>query len=392
MTGNRRIARVRGIEISVNWTWLLVVALITWSLADQVFPEQNPGLAGAVYVAMALIAALLFFSSLLAHELGHALRAVREGLEIEGITLWLLGGVARFKDPFPNAGAELRIALAGPAVSLVLGVLFTLVAATGQLPSAVDGVVAWLGYVNLALLVFNLLPALPLDGGRVLRALLWRAKGDFAWATNAAVAVGRGFAYLFVGGGLLLFVAQGAFGGAWLALIGWFLLHALRAESQYAALQQALAGLRVGDLMSPDPVTAPADCTLGEFVDEIAPGHRFTTFPVVDDAGVVLGLLAFKSVLEVPRDDWDAITVRERLIPVDVAPRLHAGDTALGALTTLLSSATHRALVFDDEKLIGLLSISDLARALDGPAGPAAARPGPTRTETPFAARSRARG
>src|SRR5215204_2875785 len=168
-----QLGRIAGIRISANWSWLIVFALITWSLAVAVFPSQNPGFSDGEYVVMAVAAALLFFASLLLHELGHALQARREGVEIEGITLWLFGGVAKFRGMFPSAGAEFRIAIAGPLVSLALGTIFVLLAWKASLPEVADGVAAWLGYINLTLLVFNLLPALPLDGGRVLRSALW---------------------------------------------------------------------------------------------------------------------------------------------------------------------------------------------------------------------------
>src|ERR671934_1087550 len=158
------LGRIAGIRIGINWSWLVVFALITWSLASGVFPSTNPGLSHGTYIAMAIAAAVLFFTSLLLHELGHAVVARREGMEIEGITLWLFGGVARFRGMFPSAGAEFRIAIAGPLVSLLLGVGFVLIALVPGLPRAVDGVVSWLGYINLTLLVFNLIPALPLDG------------------------------------------------------------------------------------------------------------------------------------------------------------------------------------------------------------------------------------
>jgi Zn-dependent protease len=223
------IARIAGIRIGVNWSWLIVFALIVWTLESTVFPTSNPGLATATYVAMAIVAAILFFASLLLHELGHALQARRDGVEIEDITLWLFGGVARFKGMFPSAGAELRIAVAGPLVSLLLGGMFVGIAVVDGLGSAIDGVAAWLGYINLMLLTFNLLPALPLDGGRVFRSLLWLRSGDFARATRVASDVGRGFGYLFIGLGLLLFIVQGAWSGAWLAFLGWFLLNAASA-------------------------------------------------------------------------------------------------------------------------------------------------------------------
>lgn len=364
MSSTLRIGRIAGVEVGINWSWLVVFALIAWSLAAGVFPAQNPGLSDSTYLAMALVAAVAFFASLLAHELGHALRARQEGMEIDGITLWLFGGVARFKGLFPSAGSELRIALAGPLVSLAIGAACVFAAWGLALPEAADGVLAWLGYINLVLLVFNLLPALPLDGGRVLRALLWRAKGDFAWATSVGAEIGRGFAFLFIAGGVLLFVFQGSFSGAWLAFVGWFLLEAAGSEARYVAARQALDGLRVRDLMAREPVCVPADFTLGRFMDEVAWNRRYTTYPVVDD-GSVLGLLPFRCVAAVPREAWDEKTVRDCMIPKALVPSLREDEPAIEALAALSESEVSRGVVLEHDQIVGLLSSSDLARALE---------------------------
>ena len=331
MSPTFELGRIAGIRISVNWSWLIVFALIVWSLAAAVFPSQNPGFSDGEYVALAVAAALLFFASLLLHELGHALQAQREGVEIEGINLWLFGGVAQFKDAFPSAGAEFRIAIAGPLVSLVLGVLFVLVAAFAGLPNAIDGVVAWLGYTNLILLAFNLLPALPLDGGRVLRAALWHFRGDLQWATWVASGVGRGFGFLLIALGLFMFIVEGAFSGAWLAFIGWFLLQAATAEARYVATQQALDGLKVRDLMIRQPVTVEADLSLGRFMDDVASSRRYTTYPVLEQ-GRPIGLLAFRSVAAVPRDEWNTRHVRDAMIPREKVPLLDEDESAIDAL------------------------------------------------------------
>jgi Zn-dependent protease/CBS domain-containing protein len=358
------LGRIAGIRIGVNWSWLVVFALIVWSLAVGVFPSQNPGLSDGTYIAMALAAALVFFASLLLHELGHARQARREGMEIEGITLWLFGGVAQFKGAFPSAGAEFRIAIAGPLVSLGLGILFVLLAVFAGLPNAVDGVVAWLGYINLTLLVFNLLPALPLDGGRVLRSALWYFRGDLAWATRVAADVGRAFGFLFIATGIALLIFQGSFSGAWLAFIGWFLLQAATAEARYVATRQALDGLRVRDLMVRDPATVEADLTLGQFMDDVARSHRYTTYPVLED-GRPVGLLAFRSVAAVPRDEWNTRRVRASMIPRERVPLLDEDEPAVDALAELSASDVNRGLVVDDGHLAGFLSITDLARALE---------------------------
>jgi Zn-dependent protease/CBS domain-containing protein len=364
MNASLQLGRIADVRIGINWSWLVVFALITWSLADGVFPSQNPGLSDGTYIAMALVAAVLFFASLLLHELGHARQARREGMEIEGITLWLFGGVAQFKGSFPSAGAEFRIAIAGPLVSLVLGVLFVLFALFAHSPTEVDGVAAWLGYINLTLLVFNLLPALPLDGGRVLRSALWYFKGDFAWATRIASTIGRGFGYLLIAAGIAMLIFQGSFSGAWLAFIGWFLLQAATAEARYVATQQALDGLHVRDLMVRDPVTVDADLTLGQFMDDVAGSRRYTTYPVLE-AGRPVGLLAFRSVAAVPRGEWDRRRVRDSMIQREQVPLLDEGEPAIDALAELSSSDLNRGLVVENEHLAGLLSITDLARALE---------------------------
>jgi Zn-dependent protease/predicted transcriptional regulator len=363
VSGNIDLGRIAGVRVRINWSLLVVFTLIVWSLASGVFPSQNPGHSDGAYLVMGVAAAVLFFVSLLLHELGHARQALREGMEIDGITLWLFGGVAQFKGRFPSAGAEFRIAGAGPLVSLGLGIVFVLLALSG-LPSTLDGVVAWLGYINLTLLVFNLLPALPLDGGRLLRAALWRFRGDLGWATSIAAGIGRGFGYLFIGLGVAMLIFQGSFSGAWLAFIGWFLLGAASAEARYIAAEQALEGLRVRDLMVTDPVTVDADLSLGEFMDEVARSRRFTTYPVLDD-GRPIGLLAFSSVAAVPRSEWDIRRVRDSMIPADQLPQLTEDERAFDALADLSSPTTNRALVVENGHLAGLLSITDLARALE---------------------------
>ena len=357
------IGRVAGISVGVNWSWLIVFALITWTLAASIFPSTNPGLADGAYVAMALIAALLFFTSLLLHEYGHALQARRDGMEIEGITLWLFGGVAKFRGMFPSAGAEFRIAIAGPLVSLALGLLFLGVPMLLNLPATVDGVLFWLGSINIALLVFNLLPALPLDGGRVLRSILWYARGEFVSATRLAAGIGRGFGYIFVAAGVALIVLASPVTGIWLAFVGWFLLQAAGAEDRYVAAREALGGLRVRDVMARDPVTAPAGITLGEFMDDVAWSRPYTTYPVTQN-GEVVGLLQFRRVAEVPRAEWDTRTVRDCMIPRDEVPVVEQDDELVLAAGEVAEHEVNRALVLDAGRLVGLLSVTDVARAL----------------------------
>jgi Zn-dependent protease/predicted transcriptional regulator len=359
------IGHIAGIRVGVHWSWLVVFALFVWTLSTGVFPRTNPDLSDNTHLGMAFVAAVLFFVSVLLHELGHALQARREGVEIDGITLWLFGGVATLKGAWQSAGAELRIAVAGPVVSLVLAIFF-LGAALTEGPQEVDGVVAWLGFVNLSLLVFNLVPAVPLDGGRILHAILWAVRADFGWATRVASAIGRGFGYVLIGVGVAMFVFQGSFSGAWLVFMGWFLLAAASAEARYSAARQALDGLTVGDLMTLAPVSVPPDLTLGRFMDDVVWNHRFTTYPVVED-GRPVGLLPFRCVAEVPRAEWEEKRVRDCMLGLDSVPVLAPEEDALDALAELSQDGIHRGLVVQGDRLVGLLSITDLARALEAP-------------------------
>jgi Zn-dependent protease len=377
MNGNLSIGRYGGVEVRLNWSLLAVVALIVWSLTDGVFPSQNPGLSHNTYLGMAVVASLLFLASIVLHELAHSWVALREGIEVDSITLWLFGGVSQLKGRFASPGAEFRVAVSGPLVSIGLGVLFVFIALAGA-PSAVDGVAAWLGYINLILAAFNLLPASPLDGGRVLHAVLWRAKGDFAWATRVASEVGQVFGYLFIALGLVMFVFEGSFSGAWLAFIGWFLLQGARAEARYVATEQALGDLRVRDLMVRNPITVDADSTIGRFMDDVAWSHRYTTYPVLE-GGRPVGLLAFASVAAVPRSEWDTRGVRDTMFPLDDVPLLTEDELAVDALQELSTPTGNRGLVVDDGHLAGLLSITDIARALEVGRSPAQApSPRPT--------------
>jgi len=364
MEATFRLGRVAGIEIGISWTWSIVFSLVAVTLALSVFPAQNPGLSDATYWGMALIAALLFFTSILMHELGHALVAKRSGVEIEGITLWLLGGVARLRTTYRTPGAEFRITAAGPLVSLVIASALLVLGGVAPLPSAVDGVVIWLGLINALVLLFNLVPALPLDGGRLLHAALWRLRRDQDWATRVAAGIGQGFGFVLLGGGVVLVLTGDTVGGIWLGFLGWFLRMAAGAEASVAATREALVGLRVNDLMSEHPVTAPADLTLGRFVDEIARATRFVSYPVVAD-GRPLGLLSFRRVLEVPRGAWDRRRVEEVMMPRDDVPCVAPEDSVGDVLERLLIALIHRALVLRDDRLVGILSVTDVTRAVE---------------------------
>jgi PDZ domain-containing secreted protein/Zn-dependent protease/predicted transcriptional regulator len=373
--------RVRGIPIGAHWSWLLVAGLFVWSLSTALFPLTHPGLGTATYVAMAVVAAVLFFVSVLLHELGHAFRALREGMEIDGITLWLFGGVAAFKGTFPSAGAEFRIAVAGPAVSLVLGVAFSalgLLGASLGLPEPVVGVADYVGRINLILLAFNLVPALPLDGGRVLRSWLWSRQRDFVAATAGAARAGKAFGGVLAIVGLLNFFTGPAGGGLWLLFLGWFLMRAAEAEASSVLVHQIMRGRKVGDLMTSDPITVDVHMTVKDFIAQVAAEHQHPAYPVTDDDELV-GMATLSRVRSLSEETRARATVRDIMVPAGDVAALSRDTDAVDALEELRSEP-RRAVVLEDGRLVGIMSITDVARTLElqsalGPAPRPKARP-----------------
>jgi Zn-dependent protease/predicted transcriptional regulator len=357
------LGRLFGIPINASWTWLPVVVFLVQQYASDVFPANNPGLSDGTYLAMAVALALLFFGGLLLHELGHALVARRQGMQIEGITLWLFGGVARILGEFPGPGVEFRVAVAGPAVTFAICAVFLLAGWLAPLPSAVDGVVTWLGAANALLLAFNLIPAYPLDGGRILHAALWRARDSRGSATRVAAGIGRGFGLIMIGLGV-----AGAVGGRsdliWLTLMGAFLLMAATGESRTEYVRETLDGLTVADVIERDPVCVLPSLSLTEFVDAVVSARRYTTYPVFDGEHVV-GLLPFREVAAVPRDRWDSTRIADVMTPLNGVVLLEEKTPLTEAITRLSTNPLQRGLVLEGGRLVGLVSVSDVAGAFE---------------------------
>ena len=364
MRGVIPFGRVAGISIGASWTWLPVVALVMLTAASDGFPRSNPGLSQASYVVMAVTAGLLYFAGLLLHELGHALQARREGMHIDGITLWLFGGVARINGEFRTASAELRVAAAGPAVTLVISVVFLSLGLLLSLPAQIDGVLIWVGYFSALLLLFNLVPAYPLDGGRMLHAGLWALRRNRSAATQVSATIGRGFGMVMIGGGAVLGVSQGEPAFGWLAVMGLFLLMAATGESQNERVREVLDGLTVADVIERDPICVLPTLTLAEFFDAVVWSQRHTTYPVYDGE-LVIGMLPFRSVAAVPRSDWDATTIADVMVPLDQVELLDEHAPLGEAITRLAANPLQRGLVIEDGRLVGLVSVSDVARAFE---------------------------
>jgi len=359
------LGRVGGVRIGANWSLVVVVWLIAWSLAEGQLPLAAPGYGRVGYWLAGIAASLVFFACLLAHELSHSMVARRSGVEVEGIVLWLFGGVSRLKGEAHDAGQELRIAVAGPLMSLALAGLFLGVARLAEVAGGttlLSATLAWLGWINGLLAVFNLMPAFPLDGGRVLRAWLWRRYDDKQRATVAAASAGRTFGFLLIGLGLFEFAAGGSVGGLWLVFLGWFLLHAATAEAAGSILSSELAGVHVRDAMTPDPIVAPADATVADLLDRFVYPNRCSTFPLVDHAGTVVALMTLTRMKRVPPEHRAATPVMSVAAPLAEVVTAAPDDALVDLLSKLTTSVDQRALVFDGGSLVGIVSPSDIAR------------------------------
>jgi Zn-dependent protease len=254
MGASVRLGRIAGVEVGFHWSLAIVFLLIVWTLGTQVLPAVVPDQSQPAYWLVSALATFIFYASLLSHEMGHALVARRLGVDVDGITLWIFGGVARLKGDAASPGVEAKIAIAGPLVSLALAIMFgvaTFVLDTFNGPAIVEGGCAWLAAINAMLLLFNLIPAFPLDGGRLLRAWLWRRSGDRYRATSTAARLGRIAAFLMAAGGLLELVLQGEWTGLWLVLIGWFVWSAARSEEAAVLMRRELAEVNPGSSAPP---------------------------------------------------------------------------------------------------------------------------------------------
>ncbi|GGT00902.1 site-2 protease family protein [Streptomyces chromofuscus] len=360
------LGRIAGVRVGVHWSVLLIFGIIAFGLSQGRLPETYPGRAWVVYWAAGLCTAVIFFASLLAHEVAHAVVARRNGVEVDDIVLWLLGGAARLKSEASSPGSELRIAGVGPLVSLLLGGLFTLATWLLDLASASGVVVemaAWLAGINVLLAVFNALPAAPLDGGRLLRAFLWWRTGDRLRATAGATAAGRVLGWLLVVLGLVAFVRTRAFGGLWLALIGWFLIAAATAEGRQAQLRGVLAGVPVRDAMTPEPLTVPADTTVAGFLTDARYRYRHSAFPVTEN-GTPVGLVTLDSARKVPQAEAHAVTVRDVMVSLSQTTVVEPDSPLADLLPRMEPGAEHRVLVMDHGRLIGIVSLSDVSRTV----------------------------
>ena len=362
--GRIALCSLFGIRVELDWSWLLLAVLVTWSLATGFFPRRHPGLAPETYWWMSVVGMAGLVASLLIHELSHCLVARRFRIPINGITLFIFGGVAELGDEPPSARAEFLMAAAGPAASLALGLGFhglsdALVAADAAEP--ITAVAGYLRLLNLTIGGFNLVPAFPLDGGRMLRALLWWRRGSLHDATERAAKVGSLFGALLIAAGLLLIVTGQVIGGIWWCVIGLFVRNAAQGSYVQMVLRETLTGVPVRRLMTPRPVVVPPSITLRELVDGYLYRFHFDLFPVVQHDRL-LGWIGSRQVKATPHDQWDRVTVAQLLEPVSEGNCVDAGADTAQVLRAMSRSGNHRMLVTEAGRLVGVVALADLVQ------------------------------
>ena len=361
-----RLGHILGISLEVDYTWFIVFALVAAALATGYFPAALPAERFPIVLLLAVVTALALFASVVAHELAHSYVARLNGVNITSITLFVFGGVARMTDEPPSPGAELRIAAAGPAMSIFLAAAFGSVYVWGQAlqwPQELQTAFKLLAGMNIMLAIFNLLPGFPLDGGRLLRALLWKKTGSLGQATRVASGAGQLLGYALIVWGALDILGGSLVGGIWLIFIGWFVIQAAVASYRQVQARQMLSGIPVRSLMTTDVVTVPAHITLKELVENYFLAHGYTAYPVLDGENLV-GCVSLDKVRAIEREKWPTLIVGDIVPPLSdrhvVSPETDGWD----AVAKMAREGQPRLLVTEGDRLVGMLSQTNVMRLI----------------------------
>ena len=367
MFGKRiTLFRLFGFEVRIDISWLIIALLITWTLAKGSFPHYYAGFQASTYWLMGILGALGLFFSIIFHELSHSLVARRFGLPMKGITLFIFGGVAEMTDEPPSPKAEFFMAVAGPLSSIFLGIVLFIIRFIGEgigWPKPALGVITYLALINLILAGFNLLPAFPLDGGRVLRSVLWGWRDNLRWATKIASSIGSGFGIaLIVLGAISVFMGN-LIGGIWWLLIGMFMRGASQMSYQQLILRNALEGEKVQRFMSTNVVKVPSSLTIEDLVEDYIYKHHFKMFPVVDN-GKLIGCVTLKQVKDIPREERDKHKISEIAEVCSRENTIGPDEDALKALNVMRENKASRLMVVEGDKLVGVIALKDMLEFL----------------------------
>ncbi len=368
MFGKRiTIFKLFGFEVKLDLSWLILGLLITWTLAKGLFPNFHEGLSTSTYWIMGVAGAIGLLFSIVFHELWHSLIARRFGLPMKGITLFIFGGVAEMTEEPPSPKAEFFMAVAGPLSSIVLGFLLFGVVFLGETAGwdkPFLGVIDYLAWINLILAGFNLIPAFPLDGGRVLRSILWGWKDDIRWATNVASKIGSGFGFVLIILGVLEAISGNFIGGAWMFLIGMFIRGASQMSYQQIVIRRALEGEKVSRFMASEPVTVPPSTNLNDLIEDYIYEYHYKMYPVVEN-GKLIGCVELNHVKEIPKEERSGKTVEDIMKSCSADNTVSPDEDAVKALSIMKQKNRSRLMVVDNDKLIGVVALKDMLEFLN---------------------------
>ena len=361
-----RIFSLFGFDVKIDISWLVLAFLITWSLAQGLFPYYFKDLSPGTYWWMGIFGALGLFFSIIFHELSHSLIARNFGLPIKGITLFIFGGVAHMEEEPSSAKAEFMMAIAGPVSSIILGIALYALRTAGRIgnwPVPVTGVIDYLAIINWILAGFNLLPAFPLDGGRVLRSILWKWKQNIGWATRISSRIGSLFGFLLIAMGVIQFFSGNLIGGIWWFMIGLFLQNAARMSYQQLITRRALEGESVKSLMITDPVTVPPTITIKELVEDYIYKHHYKMFPVVD-ADKLIGCITTRQIRQVPKEEWQSKRISEIANTCSAENTIHPDTDVVKVLSLMNRTRNSRLMVIEGDRLLGIIALKDIMNFL----------------------------
>lgn len=356
---NIPLGRILGIPIGLDYSWFVIFALLTWMLAGNYYPAEFKHWSQSMYWAMGAVTAIMLFVSVLLHELGHSVAALRYKIPVKNITLFLFGGIAQLGDEPPSAVAEFVIAIAGPIVSLIVSFFFYLVEPLASHVEPLIGLFKYLAYINFALVLFNLIPGYPLDGGRVFRAMVWAFTGNLRRATFIAVNVGRFFALLFIIVGVWQMISGNFGGGLWIALIGWFLDKTAIAQIQQDPFHGVLAGHKVSQVMNAHGAVVPVDYTLQQLEDDHILDNAQRSF-LVNHFRDTVGLVTKNRIQEVPRSEWTTTSAAQVMIPFEHVKSIDPNADLWDALQKMDRNGFNQLPVTKDRHVIGMVSREDV--------------------------------
>jgi len=362
-----KLFRIAGIEIRLDLSWFIIFGLLVYFFGFSYFPSVLPGLNRGYVVIITVITVLLFFASVLAHELSHSIVAKRRGIPVNRISLWVFGGMSQIEKEPENPSSEFTMAIVGPLTSFVLALIFGALWYFTQNIAVVAQPAAYLAQINLVLGIFNLLPGYPLDGGRVLRSIVWKVTGNLKRATFIASTAGRVFGFLLIAGGIFLFFVNNFLNGLWLAFIGWFLQSAAYMSYRQLVFDTTIKGIKIKDILKEDIVTVTPDVTIKELVDDYFMKYRFSRFPVISSvhSQKLVGVISIHDIKAFSRDDWDNVTVGEIVKSVSENEIINPDEEISSAFKKMTANNLGHLVIISGGRIKGMITRTDVMKFIE---------------------------